>query len=174
MQQILNQYSLFRVLDVFFQNPHKNYQLREISRQISLDHKSVLVHLKRLLELSLILEDKSTLYKSYIANISDYFIRLKRATNLIKIYESGIVDFIFEKTTPKSIVLYGSYAKGADNIGSDIDLFIESPEKNIDASKFEKTLGRKIHLLFDGKMSDELKNNLVNGVVLAGNLRLFK
>ncbi len=174
MQHIISNYSLFRVLDVFFQNPHKNYQLREISRIIKLDHKSVLNYLKKLIKETLVKKDTSTLYKSYKANINKRFTRLKKATNLLKIYESGLVDFIEKKTLPRSIVLYGTYAKGTDNINSDIDLFIESAQKKIDISKFEKKLKRKIHLLFEGKMSKEFKNNLINGVVLTGNMRLFK
>jgi len=174
MQHILSDYSLFRVLDVFFQNPHKNYQLREISRIIKLDHKSVLIYLKQLVKLGLVKEDTSTLYKSYVADINEHFARLKRTFNLMKIYESGLIDLLEEKTLPKSIVLYGSYAKGTDDINSDIDIFVEASEKSVDVSEFEKMLDRKIHLLFEGKMSNELKNNLANGIVLAGKLRLFK
>lgn len=172
MQQILETHSMFRVLDVFFQDPHKNYQLREISRIIKLDHKSVLIHLKRLIKQGFIKENTKTLYKSYVADVNDHFIRFKRGINLINIYESGLVDHLIENTSPKFIVLYGSYSHGTDNAESDIDLYVESAEKKLDLAAFEKKLNRKIHILFEGNMSPELKNNLVNGIVLSGNMRL--
>ena len=173
MEHILNKCSLLKVLDAFFQDPHKNYQIREISRLIGLDHKSVLIHLRRLEKTNLVKTDASTLYKSYKAEINEKFKKIKIASNIIKLQESGLIDHIYEKTLPKAIVLYGSYAKGTDRMESDIDIYVDGAEKKIELVKFEKILGRSIHLLFKGRMSNELKNNLINGIVLKGNLRLF-
>ena len=58
--------------------------------------------------------------------------------------------------------------------GSDIDLYIQSNRKSLDLKKFEKTLNRKISLFYKrdfGKLSKELKNNIVNGTILKGHLR---
>ena len=123
--------------------------------------------------MKLIMLDTSTLYKSYKADINEDFKKIKMAFNIIKLQESGVLDYLHEKTLPKAIVLYGSYAKGTDRPESDIDLYLDSPEKKLELAQFEKKLGRKIHLLFKGKMSPEFKNNLINGLVLKGHLRLF-
>ncbi|MCK4589671.1 MAG: nucleotidyltransferase domain-containing protein [Nanoarchaeota archaeon] len=173
MIQLIERCSLLRVLDVFFQDPHKNYQVREIGRIIKLDHKSVLIYLKKLKQMKLVKIDTTTLYKSYRADINEDFKKIKMAFNVIKLQESGLLDYLFERALPKAVVLYGSYAKGIDGSKSDIDLYIDSPEKKLELVKFEKKMGRKIHLLFEGKMSKELKNNLINGIVLKGNLRLL-
>ncbi len=163
-----------RVLDVFFQDPHKNYQLREISRIIKLDHKSVLNHLKKLVKIKLVKVDTTTLYKSYRADINDYFKKIKMASNIIRLKESGLIDHVHENTMPKAITVFGSYAKGTDRPESDIDIFIDAEEKALDLSKFEKSLKRSIHSLFSGEMSNELKNNIANGITLTGSLRLFR
>ncbi|MBD3248741.1 hypothetical protein GF336_01730 [Candidatus Woesearchaeota archaeon] len=174
MQRILNNCSLMRVLDVFFQDPHKNYQLREISRIIKLDHKSVLNHVKKLVKLKLVKIDTTTLYKSYRADVNDYFKKLKMASNMIKLKESGLIDYIHENTMPKAITVFGSYSKGTDRPESDIDIFVDSEERSLELSEFNKKLRRNIHLLFSGDMSNELKNNLANGITLTGSLRLFR
>jgi len=105
------------------------------------------------------------------------FQRYKKTINLIKIYESGLVDYLYDKLMPDNIILFGGYAKGTDIKTSDIDIFIEIKEEKIDVSKFEERLGRKIHLVFEKdilNINKELRNNIINGIVLSGNMRLFK
>lgn len=178
MNYLLKNYNLFKVLNVFFDDPIKDFQLREISRIIGLTHKSVLIYLNQLLKWGLIKTNTKTLYKSYNANTeNNFFKRYKKITNQTKIYESKLVDYLYEKLMPNTIVLFGSYAKGTDIKTSDIDLFIETKEEKIDVTNFEEKLGRKIHLVFEkdiNNLSPELKNNIINGIVLSGNLRLLK
>lgn len=178
MSRLLQDYSLYRVLNVFFDDPVKDFQLREISRIIKLHHKSVLIYIKKLLQLNLIKENKKTLYKSYNANTeNERFKKYKKIFNQIKMYESGLVDYLEEKIMPNCIVMFGSYAKGTDIQTSDIDLFVEAKEEKIELDKFEEKMGRKIHLIFEKEFKDlskELKNNIINGVTLQGSLRVFK
>lgn len=178
MNQLLKDYALFKVLNVFFDDPIKDFQLREISRNIRLAHKSVLIYVNQLLKSGLIKMNTKTLYKSYNANTENLlFQRYKKTINQMKVYESGLVDYVYEKLMPSTIVLFGGYAKGTDTKTSDIDIFIEAKEEKMDIAKFEEKLGRKIHLVFEKDIQDlskELKNNIINGIVLNGNLRLFK
>lgn len=178
MNQLLQDYNLYRVLNVFFDDPVKDSQLREISRIIKLHHKSVSIYIKKLLQLNLIKENKKTLYKSYNANTeNERFKKYKKTFNQIKIYESGLVDYLEEKIMPNCMVMFGSYAKGTDIKTSDIDLFVEAKEEKIELDLFEKKMGRKIHLVFEREFKDlskELKNNIINGVTLQGSLRVFK
>lgn len=178
MNQLLKGYSLFKVLEVFFNDPVKDFQLREISRMIGLSHKSVLSYLNKLLGLGLVKLNTKTLYKSYNANTENpLFLRYKKTVNQMKVYESGLVDYLYEKLMPNVIILFGSYSKGTDTKTSDIDLFLEAKEEKVNVLEFEKSLGRKIHLVFEKNIRDlskELKNNIANGIVLSGSLRLFK
>lgn len=163
---------------MFFDDPLKDFQLREISRVIKLHHKSVLIYINQLLKLGLIKTNTKTLYKSYNANTENQMFQVyKKIINQMKIYESGLIDYLYEKLMPNVIILFGGYAKGTDIKTSDIDLFIEAKEEKINIIKFEEKLGRKIHLVFEkdvNNLSKELKNNIINGVILSGNLRLFK
>ncbi len=178
MNQLLKDCTLLKVLDVFFDDPLKDFQLREISRVIKLHHKSVLIYINQLLKLGLIKTNTKTLYKSYNANTENQMFQVyKKIINQMKIYESGLIDYLYEKLMPNVIILFGGYAKGTDIKTSDIDLFIEAKEEKINIIKFEEKLGRKIHLVFEkdvNNLSKELKNNIINGVILSGNLRLFK
>ncbi len=178
MSQLLQDYSLFKVLNVFFDDPIKDFQLREIARIINVHHKSVSIYLKKLLKLNLIKENKTTLYKSYNANTEkELFRKYKKVINQMKIYESGVIEYLEEKVMPRSIILFGGYAKGTDSKASDIDLFVEAEERNITLAPFEEKLGRKIQIVFEKnfkELSAELKNNIINGITVQGNLRVFK
>jgi len=74
------------------------------------------------------------------------------------------------------IVLFGSASKGEDIKDSDIDLFLQCKEKKLDMKKYEKELKRKVNIFFSdnfNKLSKELKNNIINGVILYGYLKVF-
>jgi len=90
-----------------------------------------------------------------------------------RIVSSGLIEHLARETQPKAIVLFGSCAKGEFDSSSDIDLFIQAPEKELDLSSFR--LGHRISLFFEPSLKDlskELLNNIVNGLVLRGYLRL--
>ena len=75
---------------------------------------------------------------------------------------------------PKSIILFGSYSKGEDTETSDIDLFVECKSEELNLKIFEKRLERKIELHFKERFTlypKELKNNIINGIVLHGFFR---
>jgi len=97
---------------------------------------------------------------------------LKRADNLKQIYESGLVNFIYENFAEATVILFGSYAFGEDTLRSDIDLaVIGSKEKDIDLSRFEKTLERPIVMNYFKSfksIDNHLLNNIVNGITLKG------
>ena len=69
---------------------------------------------------------------------------------------------------PKSIILYGSYNKGEDIESSDIDIFIDSKKFNINLEKYQKYLGRNIHLLFKEEASKSLIESINQGTIIFG------
>jgi len=103
-------------------------------------------------------------------------LELKRAENLKFIIESGLSDFLEESFPGCTIILFGSYSRGEDTIKSDIDIaVIGSKQKNIDFSVFEKKLEREIIPQFYNSLKEvnkELRENILNGIVLAGNIEL--
>lgn len=178
---MLQNNSYLKVAKVFFNEPTKQHYLKNISRNISLAHTSVKNHLETLKEEELIIETIESRgtrqFPMFKANLNNkQFKEFKTINNLIDLQESKLINFLKDNFMPKSIVLFGSFAKGEDIEDSDIDLFIEAKSKNIDLSVFEKTLNRKIQLHFNEEFknySDELKNNIINGIILQGYLKVF-
>jgi predicted nucleotidyltransferase len=104
----------------------------------------------------------------------DYYKKLKKINNLKELLEIELIETIEEEFMPKSIILFGSFSKGEDIEGSDIDIFVESEENEINLKKFEKKLFRKINLYFGDlkKLNKNLKENIINGIVLEGFIEL--
>jgi len=125
----------------------------------------------------LIIKEKSKPYSVFKANRENEIFKILKVFNLIlRIKKCGLLDYIWDNTFPNVIILFGSCAKGEDIETSDIDLFIEAKEKKLDLNRYEKALKRKISLFFKeefSKLPKELKNNIINGLVLKGYLKVF-
>lgn len=178
---MLKKDNIYKVLEVFFDDPLPEgigFQLREISRKIKLAPKSVKLYLEELEKENLIIKKEHRIHKYpvYYANRdNNYFKFLKRLNIIRRIKESGLLDYLDEKCMPDVIILFGSASKGEDVGGSDIDLYLQCGEKKLDLSKYEKELKRKVNLFFEknfGKLSEELKSNIINGDKLKGYLRV--
>lgn len=159
------------VLKEFLDDPLKKFLIRELSRKINLAPTSVKKHLEELIKDKLIIKDKE-LYPFYIANFDNPDFRFyKKINNLIKIKESKLIDYIENVIQPNNIILFGSASKGEDLKNSDIDIFIQSDTKQINLTKFEKILNKKIQLFVYkdfSKMPKELRLNILNGIKLNG------
>ncbi len=179
---MLQKSSMQRTLEIFYREPTKTHHLMNISKDTKIAHTSIKKNLKELTKQSIInelIEKKgSRKFPYYEANLENTeFKRLKMLYNLSLIFESGIIEFIDDELAPKTIILFGSFRRGEDTEDSDIDLFIECKREIFDLSLYEKKIGRKIELHFNedfASYSKELKNNILNGIVLIGFLEGFK
>lgn len=164
-----------KILELFFEQPNRLYQIREISRKTNIPKTTVSRYIKKLSEEKLIIKKKENV-TGYIANESYTYYRLKKKLSFIeKIYESKLLDFLEEKFMPRSIFLFGSFSKGEYNKESDIDLFLECKDANYSLEKYEKKLGHKISIIFEEdikRLSPELFNNIINGIKLRGYLKI--
>lgn len=180
---MLQNCNTLKVAGVFFQEPSKEHYLKQISKKSKLAHTSVKKILKDLKKEDIIKEKKyqrgSRYFPVYFANTeTKKYKHYKKIFNLDKIYSSGIIEFLKTETMPETIVLFGSYLKGEDTEESDVDLFIQAKSSQTDTKlkKFEKKLGRNIQLHFKEKFQDynaEMKNNILNGLILYGYLEIF-
>jgi predicted nucleotidyltransferase len=177
---MLQKYNRDKVLGVFFDNPipEGGFTLREISRNSGVPLPSVKNYLEELESERLVLKKKNRLGNPvYYANRDEeYFLFLKKMNNIKIIHESGVVDYIYYASGSKAIILFGSACRGEDILESDIDLFVLSKEKKLDLEKFEKKLNRKINVFFKeglNKTSKELANNVINGTILKGYVKVF-
>jgi len=174
---MLQKYNRYRILQEFFDFPRKNFHIRELSRRTKIAQPSVMNHLKELIKEKLIIKEKKGIYPTFNSNRENEMFKLYKKSDIIfKINKTGMLDYIYDKSLPDVIILFGSASKGEDIESSDIDLFIQAPEKKINLEKYEKIIKRKINLFFKedfSKLNKEIRNNILNGIILKGYLKAF-
>jgi predicted nucleotidyltransferase len=137
---------------------------------------SVKNHVEKLERQGFIKREKKGVYGSYVSTMSEKFKIYKRNDILLRLYESGFVNFLTDNFVPDAVVLFGSASRGEDVESSDIDLLVIAKEKEVDLKAFEDKLRRKIVLHFEKNVSNipkELLNNIINGIVIYGYLKVF-
>ncbi len=152
---------------------------RAIARYLEVTQPAVLKALPELQKEDLIKLEQDKDSKRWAIELNRYnhkAMQLKRADNLKQIYESGLADFLEQEFAGGTIVLFGSYSRGEDTIKSDIDIaVIGRKEKPVNLEKFQKMLERVIKINFyesTAKIHKNLKENISNGIVLAGGIEL--
>ncbi len=174
---MLEKYNWYRLLKVFLDSPIESFRLRELSRFSKISPLSVMNYLKQFEKEGLIKRYKKRGVPFYQAlRENKKFVLWKKLSIIYELEESGLVDFLWETLFPEAIILYGSYAKGESIENSDLDLFIIGKEKKLDMKKFEKKLNKEVHLMFEDdakKIPEELKNNLINAIVLRGYFKVL-
>ena len=158
-----------KVLEVIFENPEKSLNIRDISKYANVPRSTVHRYLRTLQRLNII--DKNNKFV-----INSYTKFLKSAHIVQKLFTSGLLDYLEENLLPSAIVLFGSARKGEYAKESDIDLFIETTKHApLELSRFEKKIKHKLQLFIESdinKMPAELLNNVINGIKLAGYIKV--
>lgn len=164
----------YKIKELFFENPSQEFYLRQIAKLTGTPKTTVSRILKQLLKEKLILRKKSVPFDKYIANTENTLYKFYKKYFIIeKLYKSGLLEYIVNETHPKALILFGSCAKGEYNKNSDIDIFVNSSETALNLEKFR--LKHKINLFFEPNilnLSKELRQNITNGIILYGMLRL--
>ena len=173
-----------KVLDIFLDDPLEKFHLREIARMTGLNPNTVLNISGKLVEEELLLKEKKRHVVEFSANVNERFRELKIVRNLGRIYDSGLVNYLNKHfKNPRAIVLFGSFRKGEDINGSEIDIAIENNgfekyeiEKLKGLEGFEKEFKKEIeiHLFKKGKVDINLFNSILNGIILSGFLEVNK
>lgn len=174
---MLDNYNKYKALKVFFYNSTDSLRLREISRMAGISPPSVMQYLKEFEKKGLVKKYMKRGIPFYQANRdSEDFKEYGKISMIFELHDSGLAGYLWEKLAPDAIILYGSCAKGECTEKSDIDIFIVGNEHKLELEPYEKKIGRNIHLLFESNtknISKELINNLINGIVLKGYLKVL-
>lgn len=169
-----------RIKEYFFLNPTIKLRVRQIERAVKVPLPLAIRYTKELEKEGLLKSSIIAGVKLYSADrTSPYFLLEKKLYNIRSLFSCGLVDFLVQELSNPTIAVFGSYSKGEDAEGSDIDIYIESSKKEIKSLEhFEKKLQRKIQLFQYKQISlvknKELANNIINGVVLNGFVEVFK
>mgnify|MGYP002824656031 CR=1 FL=1 len=165
-----------QILNEFFENPSKEFHIRELARELKIPKTTVSYHINGFLKEKLIIKNLKGVFPSFRANETHEKYRFyKKEEFLKKLIESKLLDFLENEFNPKCIVLFGSFAKSEYDRKSDVDIFVQSKESKYSLGKYEKLLKHKINLFFEhdlNNLSKELLNNIINGVKLRGFIRL--
>jgi predicted nucleotidyltransferase len=170
----------WKLLELFFKKPLYSFHLREICRLLGWSPTKVRSCINFLKKKNLIIEFKEknlSLFKSNRENeefkIYKIIYNLNKAFKIGKIIEESVEDF-------DAIVFFGSASKGEDTENSDFDFcVIGAKEVEIDFEAVEHELNRKVALLFVRNLeklkkgNPELLNNLINGFVIKGYLKVL-
>ena len=174
---MIQKYSRYRILQEFFVLPRKDFQMRELSRRTKIAQTSVINHLKELVKEGLIIKEKKGIYPIFKSNRDNEIFKIYKKLDLIlKITQDGLLDYIYDNCIPDTIILFGSAARGEDIEESDIDIFVQAREKRLNLEKYKKLLNREINLFFEedfARLSKELKNNILNGIIIKGYIKVF-
>jgi predicted nucleotidyltransferase len=174
---MLDKYNRYKLIKLFLDSPTESFRLREIARLTKISPPSVMIYLKEFENNGLIKKQIKRKIPFYTAIRDDpNFILYKKLSILFELNNVGLIEYLWDNLSPEAIVLYGSFSKGESIENSDIDLFILGKEKELTISEFEKKLNKKIHLLFKASLKEipnELKNNLLNGIILKGYIKVF-
>ena len=160
----------------FFNYPMRPFGVRELSRTLHLNTKTIMKQLQQLRKQQVIVKvHERGRFPHYEANrLSRQYKIVKSNALMNEIAQSGLFDFLEQELRPKAIVVFGSVQKGTYLKHSDIDIFIQGREKKIDLSAFEQKLGKDIQLLFEedlNNLSTGLRNNIINGNTISGALQ---
>jgi len=164
-------YTRYKILQVFFDQPNKQFQLRQLSRITTISLPSVKHHVEWLYNHHLLIKTHEGVYEGYKASLTQQYKILKRNDLLLRLETTGLIQTVENKCTPNCIILYGSAVQGTDDERGDIDIFIQSRKYQIPLTQYEQQLHRTIHLLFEpniSKINKEMKNTLANGIIVSG------
>lgn len=177
MLDMLSNDNRHRILQEFFTRPTTHFQMRELSRKTRIAQPSVINHLKALMKDELIVREKHGVYPAYRANRDNLFFRLLKKQDLItRLHTTGLINYLYDTCLPDAIILFGSASLGEDTEESDIDIFLQAKRKRLDLKRYEQLFDRGISVFFEenfGKITEELKNNILNGTILRGYIKVF-
>jgi predicted nucleotidyltransferase len=103
----------------------------------------------------------------------------KRLYALEKLYSSGFMQHLAGLKSARTIMVFGSMARGDWYRDSDVDVFIYGSAKGLDKHRYEKELHRKIevHAFKDSKELHQVRSglisNVINGYLVKGSVQDF-
>ena len=160
-------------LKPFFENCYDRISVRQYARLVRISPPTASSLLKRFEKDGLLMKEKDRNYIMFSANKKGKdFIMLSRIYWQKRL---GELTEAAEESGATAAVLFGSLSKAEARSESDIDLAVFGSEK-INLKQFEEKIGREIHAFWYDSMKDtgELRNNIINGHILSGELKWKK
>jgi predicted nucleotidyltransferase len=172
-----------KIITWFFSFPNSIQGLNGLSEQLSISKTTAKIIVESLVrEGFLKKEELGKVWRITCNQQHPYNVTRKIAHNLAGIYESGIIEAIFELVPgAKAIILFGSYRKGDDVETSDIDVAAEIVGNEapkivelgiLQSHGYRKNIKINLHVFSKNYIDINLFANIANGIVLAGFLEV--
>jgi predicted nucleotidyltransferase len=170
------------VLELFFDNPTKQWHFEEIVAESKIARSKADRWLKEFLKEGLIRRIKEKGKMPYYVSIYDTpaYQNRKKLFALKHFYDSGLLNHLASLKKAKAVILFGSFARSDWYEKSDIDIFIYGDSDGIDIAKYENSLHRDIQL-FTADSKKELEKlgiglirNIVKGNLIKGDIDFVK
>lgn len=165
-------------LKLFFEEPNREFHLRELSRLLKKNPVTIKNHLSDFVKIGVLTCKKERGLEMYRSNIENFYYKeYKKIYNRFKIIESELLNFLKKEFNIPTIIIFGSYERGEDNKNSDIDIFILSEiKKDLNLDKYERIIKRSIQLHIMNKREFEnakkdnpdLIDSIINGSIIQG------
>lgn len=167
-----------KILVLILENsPLKHWHFEEIVKKTNITRAAVNKWLKKYQKEGLIkrIKEKGKFPYFTVGSNNITYQSKKRLYMLTKLYQSGMIQDLINLKA-KTIIIFGSIARGDWYKDSDIDLFIHGTSKGFEKIKYELKLHRDIELhVFETmneikKVKSGLINNIINGYIIKGSI----
>ena len=168
------------VLKLILENsPLKEWHFEEIVREAKITKLVANKWLKKYVSEGLLkhIKEKGRFPHFTVGSNNPVYYSLKRVYALEQLHKSGLIPKLLSLKTAKTIILFGSIAKGDWYKKSDIDIFIFGDISDFDKKNYEHKLQKNIelHIFKDKKEVEEVKTglikNIINGYIIKGQIQ---
>jgi predicted nucleotidyltransferase len=171
-----------KILNYFFINPHENLYVNELSRKLHLDKRNLVKKIRELEKKGLLLHQSRGNLKLYAINKKYPLYNEYRKIIMTTVGFQGRLKNTLEgmRGIAKAYI-YGSYAKGAMDSDSDIDLLIVGSGPVLalhkQLNKIQRDIGREINVTnmdeSEFKKRIKAKDPFLNGVIKQKHVRII-
>lgn len=146
----MQELKFLKFVEFFLENPYKEVYIRELAKKLKISPFATKKYADILVNEGIVVDERKGNLRYLKANTKNLFYKHAKITyNIRRLLKSGLVDFLKENIINlSSIVLFGSLAKGEDNIESDVDIVIIGSKKHLELGKFEEKIDKEITLHF--------------------------
>lgn len=166
----------------FFAFPEQEFSLNDLAEELEIAKTSANTVVTQLVHDGFLIVTKlGKLWRIKANPTHPWFLTRKIPFNLRCVFESGILGWV-EREIPQSkvIVLFGSYRKGDDINGSDLDIAVEIADERelyiwratIPVLGYRENINVNFHIFSRKKIDLNLFANIANGIVLKGFLEV--
>ncbi|MDO8740598.1 MAG: nucleotidyltransferase domain-containing protein [Candidatus Woesearchaeota archaeon] len=170
------------VLELFFENPTKEWHFEEILKEAKLARSKADRWLKQFTKEKLVKRVKERGKMPYYTGNyeSPAYKNRKKLFALNKLYDSGFLNHLSSLRKAKTVILFGSFARSDWYKNSDIDLFIYGDPEGLKIGNYEMKLSRNIQLFICHNQQELHKfglgliRNIIKGNLIKGDMDFVK